>query len=437
MRGALRENASWAVAAGVCAAFAGWLTLSSYTWNDYESEALPAVRALIAGHLHDFLRLAPVYGGSLVERAPLALLPGLWGGGGLAVYRMLALPSLLALAALAVWLLSRMHARGASPVIRAGVLLLCFANPVALQALELGHSEELLCGCLCVAAVMLAAGADRRGLAVLSGVALGLAVADKDWAILAAAPVLLAMPPARRKAGAIAAFLAAALPLAPLLLGSSGAFVQGTASVGNSRSPIFQPFQVWWFLGHHGAVRGTSGVLKPGYRLGPAWIEAHSHLVVLLAGLAVSVLLWVWMRRHGVARLAESRALGALALLLLLRCMLDTWDYAYYSAPFLLALLARDTAPEDAPRAPLLAALATIVVWLEFEWLPGRASPDLQAAFYLAWSLSLAALLARGVFGRRASRGFGAASGPGCAGALGRGAQAGTLASPLAHRISR
>ena len=105
----------------------------------------------------EFLRLAPAYGGSLVERAPFALLPGLWGGGQLAVYRMVALPCLLAAAVLGVWLVAQMRAAGRPTLWRAVALGVCVANPLTLRALELGHPEELLGGALCVAAVLLAA----------------------------------------------------------------------------------------------------------------------------------------------------------------------------------------------------------------------------------------------------------------------------------------
>ena len=86
--------------AGVGSATMAWLGLYGFAWTDYETEVQPAFDALVHGHMLEFLRLAPTYGGSLVERAPFALLPGLWGGGELAVYRMVALPCLLAAAAL-------------------------------------------------------------------------------------------------------------------------------------------------------------------------------------------------------------------------------------------------------------------------------------------------------------------------------------------------
>jgi hypothetical protein len=72
----------------------------------------------VHGHLELFLRSAPVYGWSFVERAPFALIPSLWGGGELAVYRLIALPCLLAVAALAVWLAADMRALGRSTLAR-------------------------------------------------------------------------------------------------------------------------------------------------------------------------------------------------------------------------------------------------------------------------------------------------------------------------------
>src|SRR6185312_9987950 len=156
MRRVLRENALCALAAaGGCAALA-WLGLYGFAWNDYDVEVRPAVEALTAGHLHAFLSLSPVYGGSLIERAPFALLGSLAGGGELAVYRLLALPCLLASAALGVWLLAKMRAERSTTLARAVTLGLCVANPVTLRALEVGHPEDLLGACAALAAVLLA-----------------------------------------------------------------------------------------------------------------------------------------------------------------------------------------------------------------------------------------------------------------------------------------
>jgi Glycosyltransferase family 87 len=390
MRRLVRENALCAFLAGASSATMAWLGLYGFAWNDYDNEARPAFDALVHGHLLSFLRLAPAYGGSLVERAPFALLPGLWGGGQLAVYRMVALPCLLATAALGIWLVAQMRTSKRSTLARAVALGVCVANPLTLRALELGHPEELLGGALCVAAVLLAA----REHPLWAGVTLGLAIANKEWALLAAGPVLLALPARHRLRCLLGAGVSAAAVLAPLALFTSGGFVSSTRALATAPTAIFQPWQVWWFFGHHGAlVHGLFGTPKPGYRIGPEWSATYSHPLILFAGLAITAAVWLQARRRGLLRLSERDALLALALILLLRCLLDTWDAVYYPLPFVFALLAWELAGE-VRRPPVLALLATVLAWVSFQWLPAHVTADAQAAFFLAWSLPLAAALA-------------------------------------------
>lgn len=385
-----RENALCALSACAGSALLAWLGLYGFAWNDYDTEARPALEALLAGHLAAFARSAPAYGGSLLERAPFAALAQLWGGGQLAVYRMAALPCLLAAAALAVWLAARMRAQGEGTFARAVAVAVCVASPVTLLALEAGHPEDLLGGVLCVAAVLLAA----RGRALWAGLALGLAIANKEWALIAAGPVLLALAPALRVRCAAACTACAASLLAPIALLSTGGFVAGTRAVASSSSVIFQPWQAWWFLGAHGAlVHGLFGQPKPGYRVAPAWTGQVSHPLIVLVAAGLSLVLWARVRRRPLSRAGEREALLALALVLLARCMLDTWDTAYYAGPLILALLAYE-ACAVAAGPPLLALAVSVLVWVNFQWLPLHASADAQAALYLAWSLALAAWLA-------------------------------------------
>ncbi|HEY3758441.1 MAG TPA: glycosyltransferase 87 family protein [Solirubrobacteraceae bacterium] len=402
-----RENAVCALAAACGVATMAWLGLTGFAWSDYEVEARGPLEALVHGHLTEFLREIPVYGGSLVLRAPFALMTDLWGGGELAVYRMVALPCLLAAAALGVWLVANMRQRGRAPLARAVALALCVANPLTLSALEVGHPEELLGGALCVAAVLLAA----RGRAAWAGLLLGAAVANKEWALLALVPVLLALPSRRLLCLLLAGAVASAI-LAPAVLVGAGAFVAVTRATATPSSSIFQPWQIWWFLGHHGpVVRGTFGRIKLGYRTGPAWTGELSHPLVLAAMVPLGGLLW-WRKRAAVrlrgGRLAgvgrgspvrhprvmvsEREALLLLVLLLLARCMLDTWDTGYYALPFLLALTAWEC--RGTRGLPALALGATAAAWVDFQWLPYHASADVQAACFLLWTLPLAAGLA-------------------------------------------
>jgi hypothetical protein len=381
-----------------CATLA-WLGLYGFAWNDYDNEARPAFEALTHGHVLDFLRLAPAYGGSLIERAPFAIVPRAWGGGQLAVYRMAALPCLLAAAMLGVWLVSRMRAERRPALARAVALAVCVANPLTLRALELGHPEELLGACMCVAAVLLAAN-DRP---LWAGLLLGLAIANKEWALLAAAPVLLALPAKRRVPCLVGAVAVAAAVLAPLALVRSGGFVTATRTSATPAGVIFQPWQLWWFLGHHGPlVHGLFGAPKLGYRTGPVWTSTIAHPLILAVGLALSVALW--LRERPAGRVGARSALLALALLMLLRCVLDTWDTEYYLLPFVFALLAWEIRGPIA-RPPVLALSSSVLAWLSFQWLPAHASPDLQAAFFLAWTLPLAAALGVRLFAPRTTPG--------------------------------
>jgi hypothetical protein len=402
MRRILRENAVCAfMASAGCAAMA-WLGLYGFAWSDYEIEAKPAFEALAHGHALRFLQLAPAYGGSLVERAPFALLPGLWGGGQLAVYRMVAVPCLLAAAALGVWLCSRMRAEGRSTLARALVVGICVANPLTLGALELGHPEEILGACLCVAAVVLAS----RNRPMWAGVLLGLAIANKEWALLAAGPVLLGLPSqtgtrrgpdlsrGRRSTlmCAASACVVTVLILAPLMLVSAGGFVASARAAAVPGGTLFQPWQLWWFLGSHGAlVHAAFGIALPGYRTGPTWTSTVSHPLIVVTGLGLVAALWRQRRRAQLA-VDERSAMLLLALVLLLRCMLDTWDTGYYMLPFAIALLAWES--RGANRPPLLVLLGVVLPWLGLQELAQHGmSPDAQAAFFLVWTAPLAVWL--------------------------------------------
>lgn len=401
-----RERAFALAMAAVGVACMSWLGLYGFAWNDYEVEALPAMQALVHGHFASFAQLAPSYGGSLLLRAPFAFLPSLWGGGSLAVYQAVSIPCLIAAALLGLRLCSSMRRAGHGKLARGLALGLCVANPVTLRALELGHADELLGATLCVTAVLLAsssrsgstirAAIDPR--AILAGICLGFAIASKEWALIAVGPVLLSMERGRRQMLLATAVAAGAL-LAPIALLSSS-FVSATSSAASTSSTIFQPWQAFWFLGHHGAlVHGLFGDPKPGYRIAPAWAGPLSHPLIIVMGALLPGVLWWRGRRPGHSRLTAtaaidiSGALMLLALLMLLRCLLDTWDNVYYTLPFLLSLLAWEVTAFRRP--PVIALCASVLCWTSFQWLPATgASPDAQAAFFLAWTAPLACALA-------------------------------------------
>jgi len=371
----LRDHGLAIAFAAACVWATAYVSLFGFAWNDYESEALPAYTALTGGHLWRFLTLAPAYGGSLELRAPFALLPGLWHGGADAVYRAVSIPCLIAAAVLAIWLVAQMRALGQARLARATTLALCIFNPATLSALQYGHAEEVLGAVLCVAAVLTA----QRGHATWAGVLLALAIVDKEWALLAVGPVLLALPAGRRRSLVVAGTVTALFYL-PLLLPAivNQSSLTGFGPVAAARGgSIFQPWQLWWFLGTHAhVVRDSAGLVKVGYRAPPTWLANVSHPLIIALSVPLTLL---------AARRRRADAMLLLVLLMALRCALDTWDFAYYALPFILALLAWESLGRRRP--PVFALMASLSVWLLFSEAPGHISPDGMAAAFAALTL--------------------------------------------------
>lgn len=390
MRRRVNQSAARGVAldaglAAVALLVVGWLSLQP--GSDWKVEARPAVDALLAGHLHAFLTLAPVYGASLILRAPFFLATKLWHGGDVAVYRAGAVPCLLAAGALGVWLGAQMRAKGNSTLARILVVVLCVANPLILPALKWGHPEDLLSAAVCVGAVLCA----LRERTIWAAVLLGVAIANKEWAVLAAGPVLVALPRGRVRTLVIAGGVAGGL-MAPFLLATVG-FAGQAKAVGTSTGLIFHPWQIWWFLGTlpH-ASRGLL-IVDPAvvYRVAPSWMGGMGHWLVV-AVMPVLTGLFAVLRRDRASG-ARQDALLLLALLLALRCMLDPWDISYYWLPLLLALVAWEALGTQ--RAPVVSVVATVVVALTLQ---NRLPFDTQAAIFLAVSVPSFIALAVAVY---------------------------------------
>jgi hypothetical protein len=359
----------------------GWSELTGYLWTDYDLFNRGPLWSLVHGHLGDFFQTAPVEGPSLLLRSPFAMAAWLWGGSDLAVYRMVAVPGLLAGVVLAVtlWELRARRYPGAPWGLL--VVALVVGNPLMLQALAIGHPEEMLGAALCVGAV-LAALYKRPWLAA---VLLGLALGQKAWAVLAIGPVLMAVDRRRWSVLALASGIAALL-VAPFLLAESS---RGTMVTAGGTFDMFQPWQLWWPLGDHGdAIRGFFGVAKEGYRVAPSWIGHVTH--PLIAFLVVPGTL-LWRRRHGPGP-ASADVLLLLSLLFLARCVLDAANNSYYHLPFLIALAAWEALQRKRP--PVLSVAAAGLVWLTVVKLPDYISPDAQCAAYLVWALPALAALA-------------------------------------------
>ncbi len=149
----------------------------------------PRSATSIHGHVSAFFAHQPLMGlTSILLRLPFAGLASVAHAGALTGYRLGALACVLPAGLLAGWMLQRAAPTTkalAAAILAAGVVV---AGPATSQAVVLGHPEEVLASTLATGAVL--AAVMRRPL--LAATMLGLAIGTKQWALLAAPPVLVA-----------------------------------------------------------------------------------------------------------------------------------------------------------------------------------------------------------------------------------------------------
>jgi Glycosyltransferase family 87 len=356
--------------------YASWLGFGVQTTGDYRVDYAPAMNALLAGHVGSFFTHLPTNGagGSVLLRAPAALLGKLVVGTQLAIFRFGALECMLLVGGLGLLLARRVR----TPMGRVAVISGCVLSPMLLDAIRFGHPEEPLGAALCVGAVLLAGGG-RSGWA---GALLGLAVINKPWGVLAVGPVLLAARERRDvlagAAGAIAVlWTAAAYALDPSHF--------GRIVLGASTSVVAHPVDLWWPLAHLHTAPGVEPAYFP-----PHPVSAHARELVVALAVPLSFAL---LRR---TRRSSADCLALLALLFLLRCMLDPSNHVYYQVPLLIALVAWEAWLR---RPPLLALLATGGFWLVFHPISGTGSLTAQFVAYLLVSVPLLLTLGRAIRG--------------------------------------
>jgi len=354
-----------------------YLAMRVVIWRDFFNEAGPAVEHLIAGNLHGFLALTPIYGGSLLLSAPALTLGGALDGLN-GAYRLEVLFCAMGIAVLALTL-ARIQRSEDRPALSRWLLIgLLVASPASDWALKYGHPEELLTTALCVGGMLLVV----RGRITTGAILLGLAVASKQWALLAL-PIALAVTPRgqRIRFSALAGCAALAL-FAPLALSNTGQFVAANKSLA-SASLFFRPQQIWWTL-HLDYLRHLGGTF---YERAPiALVARSSRPLTVLSAILLGVA--YWLRRR---RLQPSDALLALALVMLLRGMLDPWNEIYYQLPFLVSLGAWEVCSQRS--VPLCTLAASVLVWLAFEPVDLTYSGDITSLFYLLWAIPAAVLM--------------------------------------------
>lgn len=337
------------------AGIAAWIASTADSMGDWQIDAGPAVEALAAGHVGQYLNADALMGPfATVIQAPFVAISGTMG---LDAYRWAAFPCLLAAGLLGLYLAAIARRRGAGLPSQALIAILCLVNPLTFEALEYGHPEEILTAALAVAAVAAAAERHTWRAAIL----LGLAIASKQWAVIAVLPALMALPGRRFQVAAAAAGIAIVLFL-PASIASPGSLL-GVQEQAAATGHVVTPWSAWY----PAASTRTAVYSVGGERLvgqvedAPGLADRFSHPLIILIALAVPLALW--LRRRPLP-LPASDAMALLALIALLRCVLDPVDNLYYHAPLLLAVIGWDAfACRGLPLRSLIAVGTAVLFW--------------------------------------------------------------------------
>jgi hypothetical protein len=372
---------------------AALVVLSTHGSGDYApgapvagDNAAPFLLAVAHGHLAVAAAHQPLMGlVSLVLRAPVVIIASRSVASGLLSYRLGALACLLPLALLCAALTSVPTARGGDRAALIFAALLVLAGPATIDAVTLGHPEEVLTITLVTAAVL--AGLADRPLA--AGVLLGLAVGTKPWALLAAAPVAVAVSERRLRTLTVAGLVAGPC-LAILPLANRTAF--GHAGSGVGAFHLVNPSSLWWPLGS--ALGGPPGVPVSDHRLPLGFDRSVAAMLALAIALAAVALLAARARRRG----RQLDPLALLALLGLIRCVVDPLPLEYNLVATLVPLAAWEVVERG--RFPIVTAAVAVAGALLFG-ARLHASPATTSALTIAFVLALGAYLGRDAFHRR------------------------------------
>jgi hypothetical protein len=363
--------------------------------NSVCDDAGPSIDALSHGDLHEFFAEQPPMGSfSLLLRTPPAIASNLVDEGDLAVYRSGVFICVLAAGLLAVFLAMSMIRRGRPWTIWALVAAAIVVNPLTYQAAYWGHPEEVLAAALTVGAVI--ASGRRRWL--LGGLMLGAALATKQWAALAVVPALIAAPAGTRVRLALTATALAAAFTVPMLAADPDRFqaAQEMVSSASSYTHTVTATNLWWPFASKSTDEGIDGFGQTTtitqYSL-PDDVGRVLHLGVIAVALALSLL---YARRRG--RGNPDDVLQLVALLFLLRCVLDPLTFSYHHVPFLIALISFEALRRP---VPVLSAVAIGALLLMNEVVVPLGEPVLINIVYLAWTIPLAGVMALSLFAPR------------------------------------
>jgi hypothetical protein len=391
---------AWLLLGCALAAFAALIAANtSHGTGDYANHVCAhwqcddpsaSIQALARGDISGFFRNQPAMGlTSLALRAPAVAL--VRGSDLISEYQAGAAVCCTLAALIAVWVASQARRQGAGVPAVVALLGLWTIGILWARTLQLGHPEEALAAALGLTAVILAG--ERRPIA--AGVALGLAIGTKEWALLLAPAVVFAGSAIdwRRTLGV--ALVAVALTSGVMAIGNAGAFRAAHEGQRAGDTHTVTPASVWFRLGDKRIIGHAGGedffkVYPP--KLVGRWCRPF---VILLAALMIPL----FLRRRGFES-PDALALGAA--LLVLRAILDTQTFSYHLVPMLMATAAWEVFARR--RFPVVAIAAMAAFQLTVHVVVPKLSSYQFNSIYLAWTLLLLAILGAAAFRPRAAR---------------------------------
>lgn len=369
------------------AVISAWIAGTTKTVGDWSLAGQPAVHALGQGDVGRSLAHETLMGPfAVLVEAPFSALAR---GGTLSEYHWASLPCLLALGCLGLYLASLAGRRGAPPLTRLLIAVICLLNPLTFEALKSGHPEELLTAALAVGAVATASQGHSRRTAVL----LGLAIASKQWAVIGFLPVLMALPGQRFKVG-LGAVVIAALLILPRFISSPETFSSSQNSAAHTPRAV-TPLSAWYQFANQTTETHEVGStrLVVHRHLAPQFARAFAHPLIVVLAFVLPLLL---VLRRGAIGLTGEDAMALLALLMLLRCALDPVDNLYYHLPFLLALVGWDAL--SAKGLPIRSIAGMALVLFFWRWGHHLESVTAFSISYTAVAVAVGCLISVSLF---------------------------------------
>lgn len=333
----------------------------------------PGLAALVHLDVAGYLSHQPMMGlTSILLRLPAAAVAAHFRAGALASYQLEVMACLIPLALLAAWLAGAEDLSLDRRICGLAALLVLILSPVTRTALGAGHPEGLLAGTLGVAAVIAATRGQARAAAVL----LGLAIGSQDWGLMAAPPVLIALRGRRREVLVLSAAVAALLTVS-VWLGDPAGFLRAVDS--ESATRFLTPLSLLWPVSIPLHLPNASVEWVRAMPLGMRRPEATLLGAALLGAICGAWYLGLRRRIVGVDPLA------LLALLGLLRCVVDSTHEEYYAIAALIPILAWEARQN---RLPVIGTLISVRAWASF-----GAIGHMSATYLYLTSLGMKVLL--------------------------------------------